>query len=134
MVTARALLGLIVMLGLLLPLAGSSADETGPLSEDGKLSLGSLGIKGEAVFKSFGYFEEAPNDDRLYREEGIFRLEWARRLAPWVDVKLVGEVRGDTDGDASGVNLEVPDTGGTCSDCGEAPMRRSTPHVDGAHC
>jgi hypothetical protein len=99
-----------VMLWLLLLPAGALADEPGPSSEDGSFSLAALGIKGEAIFKSFGYFMEAPADDRLYREEGIFRLEWTRRFAPWVDVKLTGEVRGDTDGYASGVNLEIPDT------------------------
>ena len=103
------------VLWLLLPLAGSFADEPfadepDPASGDGTLSLAALGIRGEAIFKSFGYFEEAPADDRLYRAEGIFRLEWTREFAPWVGVKLTGEVRGDTDGDASGVHFEVPDT------------------------
>ncbi len=115
MVSARARLGLVAVLWLLLPLAGSFADEPfadepDPASGDGALSLAALGIRGEAIFKSFGYFDEAPADDRLYRAEGIFRLEWTREFAPWVGVKLTGEVRGDTDGDASGVHFEVPDT------------------------
>ena len=56
--------------------------------------LASLGIKGEAIFKSYTYFQEAPADDRLYREEGILRLEWTRQFAPWIGVKAVGRGAG----------------------------------------
>jgi hypothetical protein len=110
MVSPRGTLGLALLLWLLPPCAACFAEESAPPSGEGKFSLASLGIKSEAIFKSFGYFEGAPADDRLYFEEGIFRLEWAREFAPWVNVKLVGELRGDTDGDASGINLEIPDT------------------------
>ena len=98
------------MLWLLLPVAASLAEESATPSGSERFSLAALGIKGEAVFKAFGYFDEVPADDRLYRAEGTLRLEWARQFAPWVGVKLVGEVRGDTDGYASGVHFEVPDT------------------------
>jgi hypothetical protein len=102
---------LAVLLWLALPSVGAFAQSAAsPASEP--FSLASLGIKGEVILKGFGYFDEAPAEDRLYRAEGIFRLEWSRQLAPWADVKLVGEARGDTDGDASGVNLDVPDTDG----------------------
>jgi len=103
-------MGLSVMLWLQLPLGASFAEDAGPPSPGGKPSLASLGLKGEAIFKSYTYFEATPTDDRLYFEEGIFRLEWAREFATWINVKLVGEVQGDTDGDASGVNFEIPDT------------------------
>ncbi len=103
-------MGLSVMLWLFLPSAGSFAEEAVSPSEGETRSLASLGIKGEAIFKSYTYFQEAPADDRLYREEGILRLEWARQFAPWIGVKVVGEARGDTDGDANGVYFEIPDT------------------------
>ena len=99
-----------VMLWLSLPSVGSFAEEAGLPSEGETRSLASLGIKGEAIFKSYTYFQEAPADDRLYREEGILRLEWTRQFAPWIGVKAVGEVRGDTDGDANGVYFDIPDT------------------------
>ena len=110
MVSPRAWVGVAALLWLLLPAPGGFAQEPAPTAPDERATLASLGIKGEAIFKSFGYFEESPTVDRLYREEGILRLEWSRQFAPWVDVKVVGEVRGDTDGYASGVNLEIPDT------------------------
>ena len=70
-----------VMLWLSLPSVGSFAEEAGLPSEGETRSLASLGIKGEAIFKSYTYFQEAPADDRLYREEGILRLEWTRQFA-----------------------------------------------------
>lgn len=99
-----------VMLWLLLSSAGSFAEEAVSPSEGDTRTLASLGIKGEVLFKSDTYFEDAPADDRLYHEEGILRLEWSRQFAPWIGAKLVGELRGDTDGDANGVYFEVPDT------------------------
>lgn len=106
----RALLGVSVMLCVLLHAPGSFADEPLSTPPAETTTLASLGIKGEVIFKSYTYFEDAPADDRLYREEGILRLEWARQFAPWIGAKLVGELRGDTDGDANGLYLEIPDT------------------------
>jgi hypothetical protein len=107
---ARACLSVGVMLWLCLPCVGSFAEEAAPPSEGETRTLASLGIKGEILFKSYTYFEDAPADDRLYREEGILRLEWSRQFAPWIGAKLIGELRGDTDGDANGVYFDVPDT------------------------
>jgi hypothetical protein len=89
---------------------GTSAEDAVSPPGDETPTLASLGIKGEVLFKSYTYFEDASTDDRLYREEGILRLEWTREFAPWINVKVVGEARGDTDGDANGVYFEVPDT------------------------
>lgn len=106
----QAWVGVAVLLWVFPPVAGAFGQDAVPPAAAETPSLAWLGIKGEAIFKSYTYFDEAPADDRLYREEGIFRLEWSRQFAPWVGVKLVGEVRGDTDGDANGVYVEIPDT------------------------
>ncbi|HET9315278.1 MAG TPA: DUF1302 family protein, partial [Vicinamibacteria bacterium] len=55
------------------------------------------------------YFRETPTDDRNFYNEGILLVEWARRFAPWVSLKLAGEVRGDTARFAEGVRFEVLD-------------------------
>jgi hypothetical protein len=90
-------------------LAGAAPAPGQTPSEPPPLTLASLGIKGYLIFKNFSHFHEAPQDNRHFREEGILQLEWARKLAPWGDAKLVGEARGDDDGFAQGVNFQIPE-------------------------
>jgi hypothetical protein len=59
--------------------------------------------------KSFAHFDETENDDRNFRNEGILQLEWARRLAPWLDAKVVAEGRVDDDQYADDVYFNVPE-------------------------
>ena len=72
--------------------------------------LGAYGFRGSLTYKNYSFFQETPNDDRNFYNEGIVQLEWARRLAPWFSLKLVGEARADTAGYADGVRFEIPDT------------------------
>ena len=78
-------------------------------TEPEPLSLSRLGFKGTAIVKSFAYFAETPNDGRSFYDEGILQLEWARRLAPWLDAKAVVEGRADDNKFADGFHFEVPD-------------------------
>jgi hypothetical protein len=71
------------------------------------VSLGALGIKGTAVFKNFSHFYDTNTDRQNFRDEAILQVEWARRLAPWSDVKLVVDVRGDDDDFTRGVTFQV---------------------------
>jgi len=57
-----------------------------------EVTLASLGLKGQAMFKTFSFFK-APTDNRNFHKEGILLVEWSRRLAPWSDVKLMLEAR-----------------------------------------
>ena len=57
-----------------------------------EVTLASLGLKGQAMFKTFSFFK-APTDNRNFHNEGILLVEWSRRLAPWSDVKLMLGVR-----------------------------------------
>lgn len=80
-----------------------------PAEEPAASGLAAFGIRGTLTYRNYSYFRETTNDDRNFYNEGILQVEWARRLAPWVSLKLVGEVRGDTAGFAEGVRVEVPD-------------------------
>lgn len=84
------------------------AQTSGP-TDDEPWSLSRLGLKGTAIVKSFAHFEETPNDDRNFRSEGILQIEWARRLAPWMDVKAVVEGRIDDSQYADDLYFEVPE-------------------------
>jgi len=83
------------------PRAVEPASPTGPAA---------LGLKGFLLFKNYSHFRETPTDNRNFREEGVLQLEWARRPAPWADLRLVGEARADDDGFARGVTFQIPET------------------------
>ena len=86
------------------------AAETGPAGEPGPSWWTELGLKGALIYKNFSHFHDSSADDGQFRNEGIFRLEWQRRLAAWAHVKAVVEARGD-DGDfTDGVYLQIPET------------------------
>lgn len=72
-------------------------------------SVADLGLKGTALFKNFSHFDTTPTDRQYVRNEGILQLEWARRLAPWIDAKIVVDVRGDDAGFTDGVTFQVQD-------------------------
>jgi len=78
-------------------------------AQDEPTGLAALGIKGTAILKNFSHFDTTDTDSQLIRNEGLVRLEFARRLAPWSEVRLVGEVRKD-DGDLTdGVTFQIQD-------------------------
>ena len=98
-VGARALLAAVAALAWL--------SAAGAAAEDDAFSLASLGVKGTAVFKNFSHFDTTRDDPQLIRNEGLVRLELNRRLAPWSDAKVVGELRKDDDDLTDGVNFQV---------------------------
>jgi hypothetical protein len=72
--------------------------------------LAALGLKGFLLYKNFTSLYETSSDDERVRNEGLLELEWARRLAPWADTRVVVDVRGD-DGDLTdGVSFQIPET------------------------
>jgi hypothetical protein len=73
-------------------------------------TLASIGIKGTLTNKLAVYPDTTPNDSRHVQDEVILEVEWARRLTPWAELKLVGEVRKDTDGFDEDVNWQIPET------------------------
>ena len=78
-------------------------------AQDEPAGLAALGIKGTAILKNFSHFDTTHDDSQLIRNEGLVRLEVGRRLAPWSEVRLVGEVRKD-DGDLTdGVTFQIQD-------------------------
>jgi hypothetical protein len=78
--------------------------------ESPSFGLGALGIKGTAVFKNFTYFYPTETDRQQVVDEGILQLEWSRRLAPWSDVRIVGDIRGDDAGFTRGVTFQIQET------------------------
>jgi len=85
----------------LAPLAAAAQDEP--------RGLAALGIKGTAIFKNFSHFDTTRDDPQQIRDEGLVRLEVGRRLAPWSEARLVGEVRKDDDDLTDGVNFQIQD-------------------------
>ena len=71
------------------------------------LTLASLGLKGQLLYKNFSHFSETPNDDRLFRNEGQLQVEWERRLAAWADARLLVEARVDDNGYARGLTTNL---------------------------
>ena len=90
-----------VALTCLLPFTADAQDEP--------FSLAALGIKGTALYKNFSHFDTTRDDPQLIRNEGLVRLEWSRRLAPWSEARLVGEVRKDDDDLTDGVTFQIQD-------------------------
>ena len=88
----------------LIGLPGAAAAE-----DEEPFSLASLGLKGTAIYKNFSHFDTTRDDSQLIRNEGLIRLEFSRRLAPWLDTRLVGQVQKD-DGDLTdGVTFQIQD-------------------------
>ena len=105
--------GALLALGLLA--APAAADELPRLADLPTLSqagpkLSDLGFKGQAVFKSFTHFSSTPNDDQAVVNEGLFQLEWARKLGAWGALKIVGEARDDDFGFTRGLHFQIPET------------------------
>ena len=73
-------------------------------------SWADLGIKGTLTYKGFAHFEEAPNENRRFRNEGILELEWERKLGEAGRLRLAGDLRGDDDEFADGVHFQIPET------------------------
>ncbi len=73
-------------------------------------TLASIGIKGTLTNKLAVYPETTSNDDQHVHDEGILEVEWAQRLAPWAELKLVGEVRKDNGDFDEGVMFQIPET------------------------
>jgi hypothetical protein len=95
------------------PGVGETASQPAPATapESGSPSgIAALGLKGFLLYKNFSFFDETPTDNRHVRNEGLLELEWARRLAPWADARLVVDVRGDDDDLTDGVTFQIPDT------------------------
>src|SRR5437867_1873171 len=90
-----------------LPVAGA-AQTPGSITEP--WSFGALGLKGFLLFKNFSHFSDSYNDHQNFREEGLLQLEWSRRLAPWADLRLVAEARGDDGGLTRGITFQIPET------------------------
>ena len=85
--------------------------EPAPADEPGPSWWTDLGLRGALIYKNFSHFHDSPAGDGQFRNEGIFRLEWQRRLAAWASVKAGVEARGD-DGDfTDGVYFRIPETG-----------------------
>ena len=84
--------------------AGATPDSSAPTG------LAALGLKGFLQYKNFTFFETTPTDNRIVRNEGLLEIEWARRLAPWADAKLVVDVRGDDDDLTDGITFQIPET------------------------
>jgi hypothetical protein len=102
-----------LLAGLLCALALLQASGAGAQAPDASqaapLSFSDLGFKGTLIGKSFAHFSETPTDDRNFRNEGILRLGWERRLAPWLDARAVVEGRVDDSQYADDVYFEVPE-------------------------
>src|SRR5215510_3553053 len=71
--------------------------------------LASLGLKGTAVYKNFSHFDTTRDDPQLIRNEGLIRLEFSRRMAPWLETRLVGQVQKDDDDLTDGVTFQIQD-------------------------
>jgi len=79
-------------------------------AEEEPLTLASLGLKGQAVFKNYTSFETTANDRHLVVDEGILQVEWARRLGAWGATKLIVEFRDDDFGFTRGLHFQIPET------------------------
>jgi len=100
---------LVAVLGAAAPARAQSDAAPPPLEEAPATGLAAYGIRGTLTYRNYSYFRETPSDDRNFYNEGILLVEWAQRFAPWVSVKLAGEVRADTASYAEGVRFHVPD-------------------------
>ena len=78
--------------------------------ESAPFTLASIGIKGTLTYKLAVYPETTPNDNRQVHNEGILEVEWARRLTPWADLKLVADARKDDKDFDEGLNFQIPET------------------------
>jgi hypothetical protein len=79
-------------------------------ADESDVTLASMGLKGQAVFKNYTHFETTPNDDQLVVNEGVLQVEWARRLGAWGAVQIIGEFRDDDFGYTRGLHLQIPET------------------------
>ena len=95
--------------GALLAVALIGAPPGAAAEDDEPFSLAALGLKGTAIYKNFSHFDTTRDDPQLIRNEGLLRLEFARKLTPWSEARLAGEVRQD-DGDLTdGVTFQIQD-------------------------
>jgi len=92
--------------------ASAAAAQPAPESMAESSWLAALGLKGTAIYKNFSHWDAGPNDDQRVRNEGILRLEWDRRPAPWLRLSAIVEARGDDAGFAPDVSFKIPETSG----------------------
>lgn len=79
-------------------------------ARDKPWSWADLDIKGTLTYKGFAHFDEAPNENRHFRNEGILELEWARKFSEWSSLRLLGDARVDDNNFADGVHFQIPET------------------------
>ncbi len=84
--------------------------EAPPAAEPAPSWWTGLGLKGALIYKNFSHFQESPAGDEQFRNEGILRVEWQRRLAAWAHVTAVVEARGDDADLTDGVYFQIPET------------------------
>jgi hypothetical protein len=89
-------------LALMLLASGAAAEEP--------MRLADLGLKGQAVFKSFSHFSATPNDDQTFVDLALLQLEWSRRFQGWGVAKAVVEARDDDFGYTRGLHFQIPET------------------------
>jgi hypothetical protein len=99
-----------VALLVLLAAAPAATPAPAAAADDKPLTLASLGLKGQAVFKNYTSFDTTANDDQLVVNEGILQVEWARRLGAWGAAKVIGEFRDDDFGYTRGLHFQIPET------------------------
>ena len=81
-----------------------------PAESSAPFTLASIGIKGTLTYKLAVYPETTPNDNRQVHNEGILEVEWARRLTPWAELKVVVDARKDDKDFDEGLNFQIPET------------------------
>jgi len=97
-VTRAAAVGLALLLGA----SVAAAEEP--------LRLAELGLKGQAVFKSFSHFSDAASDDQTFVDLALLQLEWRRRFDHWGAAKVIAEARADDFGYTRGLHFQIPET------------------------
>jgi len=97
-VTRAAAVGLALLLGA----SVAAAEEP--------LRLAELGLKGQAVFKSFSHFSDAASDDQTFVDLALLQLEWRRRFDHWGAAKIIAEARADDFGYTRGLHFQIPET------------------------
>jgi len=93
-----------------LPVALAVVLLAAPAVGDELPKLADFGLKGQALFKTFVHFEQAPNDHQQVVDEWALQLEWERRLGTWGTAKIVGEFRDDDFGFTRGLDFQIPET------------------------
>jgi hypothetical protein len=107
MLLGHSVLAAVALVGAVV--AGAAAEPPAE-PESAPFTLASIGLKGTLTYKLAVYPETTPNDNRLVHNEGILEVEWARRLTPWAELKLVANARKDDKDFDEGLNFQIPET------------------------